>query len=232
MNDLDRLRKEYADREHRFAHDDRYSPSNAAYRFMKAQLNKDVLNLLKQYKWANISIYRILEVGCGNGNVLMDFHGLGAKEKNLFGVDLLPVRLQQAHTNYPSLAFVCADGQELPYPSASFDLVMQYTAFSSILDDEIRINLAREMFRVLNSDGMILWYDFWINPTNPQTRGIRPAEIRRLFPGCHFTFERITLAPPIARRLASFSWGLCMFLESMKIFNTHYLVVIRPENSV
>jgi hypothetical protein len=74
----------------------------------------------------------------------------------------------------------------------------------------------------------------WLNPANPQTRGIRPVEIRRLFPGCHFTFERITLAPPIARRLASFSWGLCMFLESLKIFNiipfgdTHYLVSMRP----
>ena len=43
---------------------------------------------------------------------------------------------------------------------------------------------------------------FWLNPTNPQTRGVRPAEIRQLFPGCSFKFERITLAPPITRRLA------------------------------
>lgn len=142
----------------------------------------------------------------------MNFHQLGAKEENLFGVDLLPARLHQAHTNYPSLAFVCADGQNLPYLSASFDLVMQYTAFSSILDDEIRVNLAREMLRVLNSDSMILWYDFWLNPTNPQTRGVRPAEIRRLFPNCQYEFHRITLAPPIARRLAPVSWLLCAFL--------------------
>lgn len=65
MNDLDRLRKEYAEREHRFAHNDRYSPSNAAYRFMRAQLNKDVLNLLRQYKWVNMSIYRILKWDAG-----------------------------------------------------------------------------------------------------------------------------------------------------------------------
>jgi hypothetical protein len=36
----------------------------------------------------------------------------------------------------------------------------------------------------------------WLNPTNPQTRGIRPAEIRRLFPDCKYHFERITLTPP------------------------------------
>jgi hypothetical protein len=76
---------------------------------------------------------------------------------------------------------------------------------------------------------LILSYDFWLNPTNRQTRGLQPAEIRSLFPGCRFAFERITLAPPITRRLASLpgGWGLCLFLESLKIFNTHYLVAIR-----
>ena len=78
---------------------------------------------------------------------------------------------------------------------------------------------------------MILSYDFWLNPTNPQTRGIRPAEIKQLFPNCHYEFHRITLAPPLARRLAPVSWGLCLFLESLKIFNTHYLVAIRPNTN-
>jgi len=67
-----------------------------------------------------------------------------------------------------------------------------------------------------------------LNPTNPQARGIRPKEIKRLFPDCRYEFQRITLAPPITRKLASISWGLCLFLESLKIFNTHYLVAIRP----
>jgi len=52
--------------------------------------------------------------------------------------------------------------------------------------------------------------------------------IKRLFPNCRYEFHRITLAPPVARKLASISWGLCLFLESLKIFNTHYLVAIRP----
>jgi hypothetical protein len=84
------------------------------------------------------------------------------------------------------------------------------------------------MLRVLRPSGLILWYDFWLNPVNPQTRGIRPAEIKRLFPNCRYEFHRITLAPPIARRLVPISWGLCLFLEGLKIFNSHYLVAIRP----
>jgi hypothetical protein len=87
--------------------------------------------------------------------------------------------------------------------------------------------MAQELLRVTRPGGMILWYDFWLNPSNPQTRGIRPAEIKRLFPGCTFRFERITLAPPLARRLVPLSWGLSLLLEGVKIFNTHYLVAIR-----
>ena len=103
--------------------------------------------------------------------------------------------------------------------------------FLSILDDEVKANVAREILEVTRPGNTILWYDFWLNPTNPQTRGIRPAEIKRLFPNCCYEFHRITLAPPIARKLAPISWGLCLFLESLKIFNTHYLVAIRPRNS-
>ncbi len=76
--------------------------------------------------------------------------------------------------------------------------------------------------------GMILWYDYWLNPTNPQTRGVRPAEIRRLFPGCRLEFHRITLAPPLARLLVPLSWTLAHILEKLRIFNSHYLVAIRP----
>jgi hypothetical protein len=56
----------------------------------------------------------------------------------------------------------------------------------------------------------------------------RFAEIKRLFPNCRYEFRRITLAPSIKRRLATVSWGLCLFLENLKIFNTHYLVAICP----
>ena len=87
--------------------------------------------------------------------------------------------------------------------------------------------MASEMLRVLRIGGAILWFDFWLNPTNPQTGGIRPKEIRTLFPYCTYIFRKITLAPPIARRIVPFSWPLAQFLESFGIFNSHYLVLIR-----
>jgi hypothetical protein len=105
---------------------------------------------------------------------------------------------------------------------------MQFTALSSILDPDIRRNICVDMMRVVRPDGLILSYDFWLNPTNPQTREVRPAEIRRLFPGCRFDFHRITLAPPIARRSVPISWLLSAFLEKLTPFNSHYLISIQP----
>lgn len=227
--DLVRLRDEYANRERRMAGSDRYSLFNPAYLFARQQRERELLGLLRKTGFTSFNRYRILEIGCGSGGVLAEYLTLGAAPAHLHGIDLLPDRLRDAKIRLPHLPLVCADGRFLPYPNESFDLVLQYTAFTSLLDGKIKAEIAQEMLRVLRPEGAILWYDFWLNPTNPQTRGIRPREIRELFPGCRFVFRRVTLAPPLARRLVPFSWITAALLEKLVFLNTHYLVVIRHE---
>jgi len=227
-NDISRLKNEYEDRKHRFAGSDVYSWFNTANLFAIQQRQRAVLSSLRGSGFTDLANFRILEMGCGGGGVLTEFLNFGVMPDNLYGVDLLYGRLLHAKKRLPSNPLFNADGQNLPFPSASFDIVMQYTALSSILDDGVKANICCEMIRALKPGGLILSYDFWLNPTNPQTRGIRPAEIRQLFPNCKYKFVRITLAPPIARRLVPISWGLAYFLENLKIFNTHYLAMIRP----
>lgn len=228
-NDMDRLRKEYADRENRLSGSDLYSPFNPANLFIMQQRHRITLSVLRRHGFFPLLKQRILEVGCGTGGVLSEYLSYGASPRILHGSDLLSNRIKQAHAALPFLSLTCADGQNFPYARDAFDLVLQYTVFSSILDERIKAHIANEMLRAVRKPGgMILWYDFWLNPTNPQTRGIHPSEIRRLFPGCQFEFHRITLAPPIVRRLVPVSWLLCAFLEKLKIFNTHYLVAIHP----
>jgi ubiquinone/menaquinone biosynthesis C-methylase UbiE len=226
LDDIQRLRREYEDRKQRFADRDVYSWLNTANLFTIQQRQRALLALLKSHPLRDFSGLRVLEMGCGSGGVLAEWLAFGAAPQNMFGVDLLQDRLCHARQQLPACQFGNADGQFLPFPAQRFDIVMQFTAFSSILDGNIKQNIAAEMKRVVKPDGLLLWYDFWLNPTNPQTRGIRPKEVKSLFPGCTYEFHRITLAPPIARRLAPVSWGLCLFLESLKVFNTHYLVAI------
>jgi SAM-dependent methyltransferase len=226
--DLARLRREYADRDRRLAHSDLYSPDNPGHAFMIRGRERAVLKMLAQNGFQNLEEYDILEVGCGRGGVLAEFLNFGAAADRLHGVELLEGRVEDARKRLPQLPLACADGQDLPYREAVFDLVLQYTVFSSILADRVKAGVAREMLRVLKPGGMILWYDYWLNPTNPHARGIRPAEIRRLFGKCRFQFNRITLAPPLCRRLAPVSGTFARGLEKIKLFNTHYLAAVRP----
>jgi SAM-dependent methyltransferase len=151
----------------------------------------------------------------------------GVLQGHLHGADLLFDRLEAAQGRLPASPLVNADGQRLPYPAGSFDLVLQFTALSSILDGTIRAAVCGEMVRVLRPGGLVLWYDFWLNPTNRQTHGIRPREVRGLFPGCRIELHKITLAPPLARRVVPVSWMLGVLLEGLKLFNSHYLAVIQ-----
>jgi SAM-dependent methyltransferase len=228
--DHSRLRAEYADRARRFAGSDVYSPFNRANLFAVQGRQRAFLHALRQHEVTDLRQTRILEMGCGDGGVLAEFLTFGASPQNLFGIDLLPDRLSAAKNKLPGSPLVNADGSRLPFPDSSFDLILQFTALSSILDLSLRRDIARDMLRLLRPTGLILSYDFWLNPTNRQTHGLRPVEIRELFPNCQIAFQRITLAPPLARALIPISWGLCYFLESLTIFNTHYLASIHPMN--
>jgi ubiquinone/menaquinone biosynthesis C-methylase UbiE len=229
LNDVARLREEYKDRKRRFAGSDVYSWFNKANLFTLHQRQRAILAALKKNGFTDLPGLFILEMGCGSGGVLSEYLEFGALPENLYGVDLLFDRLLLAHKTLPNSGFANADGQALPFPDRTFDLVLQFTAISSILAPEIRRIICANMLRVLKPGGMILSYDFWLNPTNPQTRGLRPAEIRRLFPDCSYEFHKVTLAPPIARRIVPLSWIAALIMEKLSLFNSHYLGVIRSK---
>ena len=227
--DLIRMKQEYADRKTRLDKRNLYSRYNAAYLYAMQHRERDLLKLLKQNFEYDFSQKKILEIGCGSGGVLLEYLVNGADPNYLFGLDILFDRLNEAKSKIPGALLLNANGEEIPFKTSSFDLVIQYTAFSSILNETLKKNMAQEMLRVVKVSGLLIWYDFWLNPTNNQTKGIKPLEIRELFPNCRFDFHKITLAPPLARKIVPFSWMFAEFLESLKFFNSHYLVIIRKQ---
>lgn len=228
--DLERLQQEYARRSEKLETKDLYSSENPAHQWMISDRQKNILNLLNSKLKGNLSDLQILEIGCGSGGVLREFLEFGAVPTQLTGVDLLLDRLDQASADLPDCSWVNANGQYLPFQKRTFDLILQFTAFSSILDPSIKKEMAAEMLRVLKPGGSILWYDFIWNPTNRQTRGIGLKEIKSLFPGCALFSSRITLAPPLTRLLLPRFPRLANWLSSLKMFNSHLLVWIKnPE---
>lgn len=207
---------------------DFYAAWKPANLFLYSQRTRGVLRALQSCGLFPLADKAILEVGCGCGGWLLDLLSWGADPTRLAGIDLDQARLESAKARLGRADLRYGDASELPWPEASFDLCLQSTVFTSILDERVKSAVAREMLRVLKPSGVILWYDFrYNNPRNPHVRGIEAAEIRRLFPGCDIWLQKVTLAPPIARRLVPVSWILCLLLEKIPVLRTHYLGVIR-----
>ncbi len=221
----DRIRGAYARR----SASDCYSHFHPGHLLMVQQRERLMLRLLRRVGVSNLEQVRTLEVGCGSGNWLREFVRWGAQPDNLVGIDLLPDRIAEARRRCPpGVDLRCASAARLDFPAASFDLVLQSTVFTSILDADMRRQVAAEMIRVLRPEGIILWYDFRVdNPRNRDVRGVGGREIRALFSGCRVSLEPLTLAPPLARWLAPRSWLASSLLECIPWLCTHYLGTIR-----
>jgi ubiquinone/menaquinone biosynthesis C-methylase UbiE len=208
-----------------------YSRFNPAYLFMVQEREQQFLRLLKRYGFAELQHRRILEVGCGNGDLLRDFIKWGAQPENLSGVDLIPHRVAEAMVVCPrAVKIQQGNAAELEFPDETFDIVLQSTVFTSVLDPITKKEMAAEMCRVLKRDGLILWYDYHMNnPHNPDVRGVKLHEIQKLFPQYETRIKRITLAPPIARQIAPYSWLLCYFLSKVPWLCSHYIGVLRKK---
>ncbi len=210
--------------------DSRYSWSNPAYRYTLLQLERELLEALGRHGASALAGCRILEVGCGTGYWLRQLVQWGASPPHVVGIDLVRDRLARARrATVAATGLVLASAARLPFADGRFDLVLQATVFTSILDDRVRRAAAAEMCRVLAPRGLIIWYDYFRNnPGNPDVRAVSKRELLALFPAAVVDHRRVTLAPPITRLLASRSWLACYLLERLPLLRTHYLALISP----
>lgn len=205
-----------------------YSYFNKGHLYILQQQKRKILELLDKYGMNPLSDKKILDVGCGTGGCLRDFAQWGAQPENMHGIDLLKDRVKKAKELNPNIDVVCRNAESIDFPNETFNIVLQSMTFTSILDINMKKQIAREMVRVAKNDGIILWCDFrYDNPENPDVKGIKKKEIMELFPNCRYDFNKVILAPPIARKLAPISWLACYLLEKIPFLRTHYLVVIR-----
>lgn len=226
MDERDRLTDAYARRKQRGA-DARYALSDPANLYLFQRRERSLLSLLRAHDLLPLAGKRIIDIGCGNGEVLRDFVRFGAAPGLIAGIDLLPERIAAARDRSPpSFDLREADARALPFDAASFDLALQFTLLSSVLDPSARTAIARETMRLLRPGGVVIWYDFLWNPRNPDTRGLRFDELRALYPGCAIDARRVTLAPPLSRRLAPISFTLCRLLETAPFLRSHYLALV------
>jgi len=211
---------------------DRYNPLNPAVYMGQQEKERGLIRWIRHAKLAPVQDKKILEVGCGSGGNLLQFIRLGFLPENLVGNELLPERYQKARFMLPEATEVLlGDASALDMPDESFDVVFQSTVFTSILDSNFQAKLASKMWALIKPGGGILWYDFTFNnPRNPDVKGVPVKRVQALFPEGQIKVWRVTLAPPISRRVSSVHPSLYTVFNVFPFLRTHVLCWIKkPE---
>jgi len=91
---------------------------------------------------------RVLDVGCGLGLYVRRFRNVAAE---VHGVDVDPERVREASLELPNIRE--ASAESLPYPDASFDVVLSHEVLEHVPSDRAAV---REALRVLKPGGRLV----------------------------------------------------------------------------
>ena len=224
VNESDKVVERYA-RRALLGQDDRYSMLNPSM-WQGVQERQNVLiQLLRRHAKSPLNQLRVLEVGCGSGGNLLELLRIGFDSENLYANELLPNRAAVAQKNLPAaISLHVGDATQLGFPENSFDIVYQSTVFSSLLDANFQNKLADEMWRWVKPGGGVLWYDFTFdNPNNEDVKGVPISRIRDLFPDAQIDVRRVTLAPPVSRRVCKVHPALYGWFNALPLLRTHVI---------
>lgn len=172
---------------------------------------------------------KLVDVGCGYGGHLLDFLRYGFAPQNLYGIELLPERVAGARTRLPEALMVHeGDASSAAVTPLSQDVVFQSVVFSSLLDDGFQQELADRMWSWVRPGGGILWYYFvYNNPSNRDVRAVPLDRVKELFPQGRMTARRVTLAPPISRRVCRLHPAAYHLFNVLPFLRTHVLCWIQ-----
>lgn len=224
MTETDNVRERYARREEQNA-DSRYDPLEMAQCLTLQEKERALIRWIRTCQMDPLHNKTVLEIGCGKGDNLLQLIRLGFQPENIVGNELLEERARLARHRLPEATRILAeDASTLDLPDASFDIVFQSTVFTSLLDDAFQQRLADRMWTLSKPGGGILWYDFiYNNPRNPDVRGVPVHRIRTLFPQGTLHCWRLTLAPPISRRVTRLHPALYNLYNALPFLRTHVL---------
>ena len=138
MREQDRIREVFARRDRQEMPHESYF--DHGYLFGVQMRERRVLTLLRRAGIKKFDSLRFLEIGCGTGNWLREFVKWGAAPEHVVGIDLQEPRVNEALRRLPGgVSVLSGDAASLSMPDKSFDIILQSTVFTSILDFDLRL---------------------------------------------------------------------------------------------
>jgi demethylmenaquinone methyltransferase/2-methoxy-6-polyprenyl-1,4-benzoquinol methylase/phosphoethanolamine N-methyltransferase len=135
---------------------------------------------------------KVLDVGCGTGNLTVTAKGYTGASGAAYGIDASPemieVARKKAERRGGGTSFEVGLIEKLPYPDASFDVVISRLVIHHLPDD-LKHQGFREIYRVLKPGGLFFLADFKA-PANPILAHLASAMVG---PGMmHYAVSAIT----------------------------------------
>jgi ubiquinone/menaquinone biosynthesis C-methylase UbiE len=204
--EIDRIRSKYEARDAAMPFDDWkkniYHPRHPLGKLFHEH-NHNLLVKALNHLDIDLQKQHVLDVGCGYGHWLRYLVELGAEPGRLTGIDLSRERIEIAHKQNPGIHWIHGNSEDLPFPSNSFDLIMQVVVFSSVLDPDVRKHLASEMKRVTKQNGYILWIDHK-KSFSGELSGFSKSQVLELFDGFEPVYTQ-SVHPRYFRRMYKLS---------------------------
>lgn len=225
-NESDRVKKAYDARKQK-GWSNRYSLFQKGTLHEMQWRERVMLSMLEK-SLGGLGDKRILDIGCGSGGTLKPFLQYGVKMENCYGIDILEDKIEEAKRSLPTMNFACCSAENIPFEKNTFDLVTTFTCLSSVLDNNIRESICRQAMEMLHPGGWVLVYDFYVNnPNNCDVKAVKLNELKSYFSEYKYYSKRLTLLPPLSRKLAKYSMALCTLLGTIPLLRTHRLTMFQ-----
>ena len=122
---------------------------------------------------------RVLDIGCGSGNLLLKVAHFGADSFGLDpDVEALRRLQRRAAAEQVTVHTMVGEAHRLPYPDQAFDYVLSALVFHHVATDQ-RVAMLDEISRVLKTTGSVHIVDLSGRPEAGRHRGLRQWFVHR-----------------------------------------------------
>lgn len=167
------------------------------------QVFYEVLRKLKNNR-IDLSKEKILDVGCGKGDLTRYFADLFLKPEQIYGMDLSQYRISQAKSLHPGITYFLDDIVRMRNSlQGEFGLITAVDVFMHLDREEQILSGLENIYRLLKENGIFIWYDavakdHYISDHDAEVNGFHPNQMKEL---CHQTGFTLLFSMPVFKNV-------------------------------